>query len=239
MRYFQKIWPLILLVGMTVMQSCGENKTIIKEDKLSRIIGEMYLADQYIEQSPQYRAQTDTMRLYDAIFRKYGYTGEDYRNSVEYYLKKGNTYKKIHYRAKEILQERENELKKILEIQSGIPAGWWASDSVKTIPVQFLEKDPYLRSVKWILLWDAPVEWEFFRDSAITDIPQNIYWWKNNTELVTGKVLKRQMIRHIPVNHKKKEKSIQKQMPPGKRLIPDSTIKQLKDDQSQFLNSVN
>lgn len=257
MQYIKNPVPFLLLMILLAASSCGNRQNIIKEDKFALIISEMYLADQFVEQNPHYRGQADTLNLYNTIFTKYGYTREDYMNSVRYYLQKGNTYKKIHRQAREILAQREKELLKQLEILSGIAEGWWAADTINTLPIPYLEADPYLRAVKWILLPDAPVTWKF-TDSALVDIPQNLYWWENNTRLVTNDTLinrhhiltKDYILRleRFPADKREKKlpsrkipltrdamQSLQQQL---QKKLPDSTVKQQKTENKKVRNTI-
>lgn len=258
MQYIKTQVPFLLLMILLAAASCGNKKNIIKEDKFALIISEMYLADQFVEQNPHYRGQADTLNLYTTIFTKYGYTRDDYMNSVKYYLQKGNTYKKIHRQAREILAQREREILKQLEILNGIAEGWWAVDSINIFPIPYLQADPYLRSVKWLLLPDAPVTWKF-TDSALVDIPQNLYWWENNTRLVTNDTLinryniltkdyllrlerfpedKKQKGAHsrkIPVTREGMKQHLQQQL---QKKLPDNTVQELKaeDKKEQNIN---
>ena len=61
--------------ALLLFQGCLQDGVIDKAT-MSRIVMEMYLADQYIEGNPQMRAQTDSLAVYPAIMEKYGYTLE-------------------------------------------------------------------------------------------------------------------------------------------------------------------
>lgn len=185
MRYLQNIRVVWLFALAVILPSCGGKEKVIREETFAQIIGEMYLADQFVDQNPPLRAQTDTAALYDAIFLKHGYTREDYQASVQYYLQKGSKYKDVHQQARNLLSEREKELNKILELQRGIVKDWWATDTARVIPVEKLEQDPYLRAIKWLMIKEIKTEWTCL-DSIVRDIPQNIYWWKNNSRLLHG-----------------------------------------------------
>lgn len=257
MQYIKNPVPFLLLMILFAASSCGNRKNIIKEDKFALIISEMYLADQFVEQNPNYRGQADTLNLYNTIFTKYGYTREDYMNSVRYYLQKGNTYKKIHRQAREILAQRERELLKQLEILNGIAEGWWAVDSINILPISYLQADPYLRAVKWILLPDAPVAWKF-TDSALVDIPQSLYWWENNTRLVTNDTLinryniltKDYILRLERFPGDKREKGLPSRKIPLARdamrhlqqqlqkKLPDNMVKQQKTEDKKVRNTI-
>jgi len=169
----------LLLLG-----SCSKKGIIGKKDMVS-IIQEMYLADQYIEMNPDMRAMTDSLRVYPAIFAKYGYTVEDYSNSLRYYLQKSDTYNKIlstasdklDTRMKKLEEEEERIRLSIIEMEH-----WWALDSLKSTQARDLVYDPLLRGVRWLVLQDKDFEVWTVLDSAVVDIPSNPQWWANNMD---------------------------------------------------------
>lgn len=163
--------------ALLVLQGCAK-EGIIGERDMARIISGMYLADQYIEKSPQLMAQSDSMMVYPAIVAKYGYTMDDYNRSIEYYLQEGEELQKIHKSAREILQRRADEIEVLL---GGVITmkRWWAPDSIKVTTPQELMYDRYLRGVKWLTGVKCNNNWSVL-DSAIVDIPQHSQWWQNN-----------------------------------------------------------
>lgn len=78
------------------MLSCQRPKGIIKRDEMAKIIEEMILADYWISLQPaEIRLQSDTSSFYGSIFRKYGYTLDDYLASVDYYLNDPERFARI------------------------------------------------------------------------------------------------------------------------------------------------
>lgn len=156
--------------------SCTE-KGVIPAKKMSRILSEMYLADQYAEITPQLRGSTDSMKLYTGIIQKFGYTETDYINSIRYYMSKSKDMLKIHINAKQILTKRKKELEKIvpyLEVKKGFLNSNYDSDNVDT-----LFKNPYNRAVKWLISPYLYGKTDFFA-LLKSDIPANSKWWNNN-----------------------------------------------------------
>ncbi len=179
--FIKTIFPAICLA---MLQACSGGPAISVKNMVA-IVKEMYLADQYIDQTPYILAQTDTLRVYPAIIEKYGYTVEDYENSLRHYLQKDDTYLKILEKAKEELSDVADELDaqiaEIERIRRG-PVKWWALDSVKRVAPDELLYDKMLRGLRWLVLPETElVKWRM-QDSAIVDIPQNPQWWKNNME---------------------------------------------------------
>lgn len=169
---------------LAMLQACSDGPAI-SEKNMVGIVKEIYLADQYIDQTPDIMAQTDTLRVYPAIIEKYGYTVEDYENSLRYYLQKDDIYLKILAKAKdelsEVADELDRQIAEIERIRRG-PVKWWALDSVNRVAPDELLYDKMLRGLRWLVMPEKElVKWRM-QDSAIVDMPQNPQWWKNNME---------------------------------------------------------
>lgn len=165
--------------------SCSENKNVIPQKTMSAIISEMYLADKYIENIPEYRAQMDSLYLYEAVTARHGYTYDDYRTSVKYYLQKGDALKKMHKKAKELLTQRQDRLNEIMTKEQGMEIDFWALDSLAEKDLNNLWKEPYLRTLQWLSMYNKTEQsksWRF-TDSTAADVPQNPIWWINNIRL--------------------------------------------------------
>jgi hypothetical protein len=66
----------------------------------------MLLTDQWINTTPGVRTIADTSLVYEPILNKYGYTSEEYRRSVDYYLNDPRTYADIMKETVKILDAR-------------------------------------------------------------------------------------------------------------------------------------
>ena len=78
---------LLVLAAVVVMGvSCGHKARVIPARKMQAIYEDMLLADQWLYDNPDKRAEADTSWFYEPVFKKYGYTREDYLKSVDYYL---------------------------------------------------------------------------------------------------------------------------------------------------------
>lgn len=173
-----------LLVCILLVQGCSKDG-IIRTKDMTSIIVDMYLADQYIDRNPQMRGQTDSLFVYPAIVEKYGYSMEEYVNSVKYYLQEDGMYNTILKDAMDIVDERVDvldiQIAEIEKLRRG-PVKWWALDSVRRVAPDELLYDKMLRGLRWLVLGkEELVKWNF-RDSAIVDIPQNPQWWMNNMD---------------------------------------------------------
>ena len=104
-KYLLVAWFILMCFG-----SCRRAKIISKKD-FAAIYAEMFIADQWIKDNPASRNKADTTLVYDKIFKKYGYTFEDYDASVNYYLYDPARYAKILDASADILEAKLKELR--------------------------------------------------------------------------------------------------------------------------------
>lgn len=175
---------LILLTSVLLIFSCTKEGAKIPEKTMSKIIADMYITDQYIESSDKLKFGIDSVSVYTPIIKKYGYTVEDYHRSTSFYLAKGNSYKKIYTKARDILKERKLELDQIVAAQKEELKyiEWPLLDTIYKIRIDKLYKYPYLRMVRWFILKDKNIIFNL-TDTSEIDLPQNIKWWQNNLRL--------------------------------------------------------
>lgn len=173
--------PILAVVVAYAVMGCG-GKGIISKDAMSRIMAQMYLADQYVERNPDMNGQTDSLAVYQAVIERNGHTVEEYYASVKHYLQKDDEYNKILKRAMSSLEERakvlEVEVKKIERFRRG-PSKWWALDSVRSMNPSELLYNPVMRGVRWMVIPKEKIEKWAMGDSAVVDIPVNPIWWEN------------------------------------------------------------
>lgn len=85
---------------------------MIPRAKLAKIYAEMFITDEWIAANPDMRKVADTSLVYDPILQRYGYTPEDYRATMEEYMKDPERYARILKNTSGILNKRLTELKK-------------------------------------------------------------------------------------------------------------------------------
>ena len=102
----------VLLAVLAMICGCGRRSRVIPADKLVRIYHDMFLADQWLRDNQSARKVADTTLFFDPIFRRHGYTFEDYDRSVQYYLDHPEQYSKILDRAAERLRKEGDRLQK-------------------------------------------------------------------------------------------------------------------------------
>lgn len=112
-----------LAFGLAVLLfcSCGRGTRVIPESVLSDIYVEMFLADQWIQQHSRSRKTADTTNFYLPIFEKYGYGLDDYRHSVEHYLREPDDYARILKTASSKLTAEAKRLQEIEDAIANIP----------------------------------------------------------------------------------------------------------------------
>lgn len=101
---------LALAVGLS-LASCGKKERVIPKEKMAEIYAEMYVLDQWLDDNRSLRREADTSLVYAPVLDKYGYTYDDYLNSVDVYMKDPTRYSRILRRTSEILGFRLTELK--------------------------------------------------------------------------------------------------------------------------------
>jgi len=97
----------------SVVVSCSGRGRVIPASKLSDIYAEMFLADQWLTSHYSERRVADTSLFYEPIFKKYGYTLEDYDASVHHYIEKPDDYAKILKTASLKLDDKAKYLRKV------------------------------------------------------------------------------------------------------------------------------
>lgn len=101
---------LALAVGLS-LASCGKKERVIPREKMAEIYAEMYVLDQWLDENRSLRREADTSLVYAPVLDKYGYTYDDYLNSVNVYMKDPTRYSRILRRTSEILGSRLAELR--------------------------------------------------------------------------------------------------------------------------------
>jgi hypothetical protein len=96
---------------LSVLSSCRDSR-VIDEDDMAKIYAEMLMTDQWINTTPNVKRIADTSLVYEPILRKYGYTSEDYRYSLNYYLEHNKDFAEIMNKTISILESRQAALER-------------------------------------------------------------------------------------------------------------------------------
>ncbi|HNY05787.1 MAG TPA: DUF4296 domain-containing protein [Candidatus Egerieousia sp.] len=159
------------------LSSCQKDK-ILSKSKMAEIVGQMYLADQFAKQNPEFSAASDSLLMYKPIFDKYGCTLLEYRQSLAYYLADKDTYSKILKNAEDILQAQLNTLGG----GSGRYGSYPVMDSIRLRGGDYVASSPHLRAQRWLVAQDEDYLCNIM-DSFATDVPQNSEWWQKNVSI--------------------------------------------------------
>ena len=142
-----------VLLAVPLLCSCGGHPRIIPGTVLTDIYAEMLLADQWLADHSEARKASDTTLFYDPIFRRYGYTYEDYDATVRRYLEDPEKFAKVFKNASMKLKDERDryrrkveQLDDIREFNASIK-GYSAKDFRKdTLMLRSLYKDSLLRA---------------------------------------------------------------------------------------------
>lgn len=74
----KKLIRILLLPGLVALGACAREK-IIPDGELARIFRDAYLINAY---TADQGIRTDSLEIYEPVFRRYGYTTEDVRNTI-------------------------------------------------------------------------------------------------------------------------------------------------------------
>ena len=92
-----------LLSGMSA--SCSKKADVIPRATMSKIYAELFVTDSWINMAdPEDKYAADTTALYEPVFKKYGFTTEDYLASVEYYLNDPERFGRIVKKTRALLK---------------------------------------------------------------------------------------------------------------------------------------
>ena len=94
----------------------------ISRDRMAKIIVEMSMIDQMVQDQPEVRLATDTALVYEAIFRKYGYTQKEFDLSLTYHIQKPNKLSKKIAPYRDQLVSRRDALQKAISDATRTPA---------------------------------------------------------------------------------------------------------------------
>ncbi|MCQ2177617.1 MAG: DUF4296 domain-containing protein [Bacteroidales bacterium] len=113
---------LTLALPALLLAACSRGARVIPEKTFVSIYEEMLIADQWMNDNYAERRKVDTSLYYEPIFRKYGFTTEDYLKSVGHYMEKPDEYIRIIEKVKDRLKEKERYYNDLQAVEAGIDA---------------------------------------------------------------------------------------------------------------------
>jgi len=132
---------LFLALVLLSLGGCKSHRIIPKKDMVE-IYADMFIADQWVGNDRARNRHADTTLLYEPIFRKYGYDTEDFRESVNYYLKDPERYARMLKKTAAKLQARTDELHRRIEALEG------NEELINSLKDSYEPRDPYY--ISWL-----------------------------------------------------------------------------------------
>jgi len=130
---------------------------------MSEIYYDIFITDSYIKQDNiSLKKITDSAKIYEPIFEKYGYSSEDYISTINYYLKQPVKLARILRNTKDRLLTRKKELSDAIDFQNGIQRHWTLLDSLNIFGADTIYGNAYYRALNNIF---------FKADTAVLDTP--------------------------------------------------------------------
>ena len=78
---------LAVAVAALCAVACSRGPRIIPRSKMEKIYTDLLMADQWLAVNSDNSVAVDTTLFYEAVFRRYGFTTEDFNASLEYYMR--------------------------------------------------------------------------------------------------------------------------------------------------------
>ena len=103
----------VLLAALLCLSACSRKDKVIPRDTMADIYADLFISDQWLKEQGPLFVNADTTRFYEPIFRKYGYTTLDFRNSANYYLQDSRRFARILRRASIQLEEHAKYLERL------------------------------------------------------------------------------------------------------------------------------
>ncbi|MCI2083083.1 MAG: DUF4296 domain-containing protein [Bacteroidales bacterium] len=95
----------ICAASVLLLSSCRDD--LIPRRKFARLLADMYMEDGYLETRPDLRSMTDTLAVYKPIVESYGYTMEQYSNTLGHYVRDLKRWDDLFAEVKAILESRQ------------------------------------------------------------------------------------------------------------------------------------
>lgn len=177
----------VILSTLLFLQSC-EKRGIIPKDVMSQIYYDMYMNDQAVKSRYIFRRMSDTLHIYAPVFEKYGYTEEDYRRSMEYYLMEPEKLEKIFKKTLSNLEKRKSILDAMIAAEEKRTLKWDFIDSLEYFTADTIQSSGYYRALRMLFFKpDSIVPNSPVPDSGFMDRPTNIYTIFNDSILNSDK----------------------------------------------------
>lgn len=179
---------LILTAALLCLSSCRDRKDIIPKGTMSKIYYDIYMTDEAVDANYGLRRMADTMRIYEPIFNKYGYTTDDYNRSVDFYLERPDKFEDVFEDTKTMLEKRKAELNAILEAEGKRPRLWSLVDSLELYTSEGVHAGMAYKCMRILFFKpDSTIPGSPVIDSAFMERPVNRFLIFNDSALNADK----------------------------------------------------
>ena len=179
---------IILTAALLCLSSCREKESIIPKDIMSQIYYDIYMTDEAVDVNYRLRRMADTMRIYEPIFNKYGYTTEDYNRSVSFYLERPDKFESVFEDTKTMLEKRKAQLNAILEAEGKRPRLWSLVDSLELYTSEGVHAGMAYKCMRILFFKpDSTIPESPVIDSAFMERPVNRFLIFNDSALNADK----------------------------------------------------
>lgn len=135
------------IILLIVSVSC-KDKDLIPKDTMADIYYDIYMTDATISGNWNMKKMADTLKVYEPIFNKYGYTYEDFQKSTDKYLLRPDKFKKIFEATQAKLEKRKIYLETILEADGKRFTEWSLADSLDLFTMEGVHSSNIYRVLK-------------------------------------------------------------------------------------------
>jgi len=108
--------PYLTVLGLFLLAlscTCCKGPRLIPEARMSAIYADMFMADQWIRENQMAKAVADTSLFYEPVFKRHGYSFEDYDYSLNYYLDHPDKFIKLLSVTTDYLKVKQEETQKL------------------------------------------------------------------------------------------------------------------------------
>ncbi|WP_026899397.1 DUF4296 domain-containing protein [Daejeonella oryzae] len=121
MRHF-----ILLFFGLVLLSACDQQKApkgIMENKKMVTVLTDVHLMDAYISMIPYNDSvlKQQSLRYYDAIYKKHKISRRDFDKSLEYYSKQPKVLDSMYSQVITNLNKKEKEQAKFLKKKNDIP----------------------------------------------------------------------------------------------------------------------
>ena len=179
---------IILTAALLCLSSCREKESIIPKDIMSQIYYDIYMTDEAVDVNYRLRRMADTMRVYQPIFNRYGYTTEEYNRSVNFYMERPDKFEDVFEETKTMLEKRKAELNSILEAEGKRPRLWSLVDSLELYTSEGIHAGMVYKYMRVLFFKpDSTIPESPVIDSAFIERPVNQFLIFNDSALNADK----------------------------------------------------